>query len=381
MQSNRAHGLLMVVFALFLSGLACNIPRDSVDVIDKSLRPDGSQDPESEEMLDELRYKVEDFLYHDDEDSMGAFNEQKSNPDVLSESSSSPSQPGSSSKDGLLKPVGFVNYGTIDAVVRPWTWVPPGSDVRDTPVSASTVSSANDGIGDWPNSSRFLSLPMGTYIWCVDWEEGDIDEDGVIDYSHYFIDEPTTLDDNDSDELEFAEEVSISAPPTAAAIYAGRCGEPPVEESACTGAGIETQAHVVYMADTTNPPDIIAWAAQPGPEGIELSFGSGTTEWGHSRILWVSGDWEQATTSDPYTAIGVQVQGDRTIGWAKVLFDGVEVWQGNTATTWNDGTNNGVYVEVRCFPSGQHTIRIESLGKDGGGGGITIPVSYFGFRQ
>jgi hypothetical protein len=286
-----------------------------------------------------------------------------------------------SNADGSLKPVGFVNYGTFDATVRPWTWVPLGSDTPDVPSSASTVSSANDGIGDWPNTSRFLSVPMGTYTWCVDWEEEDKDEDGYFDYYHYITAEPTLLDENDSDELEFAEQVSISAPPAMVTIYTGRCGNPPAADSACTGAGIKTQAHVIYMADTATPPDIIAWAAQPGPEGIDLSFGSGTTEWGHSRILWVAGDWEQATTRDPYSAIGVQVQGDRTIGWARVLFDGVEVWQGNTATTWNDGTNNGVYVEVRCFPPGEHTIRIEALGKDGGGGGITVPVSYFGFRQ
>jgi hypothetical protein len=222
---------------------------------------------------------------------------------------------------------------------------------------------------------------MGTYTWCIDWEEGDKDEDGQFDYYHYFDTTPVLLDENDSDDLDFAESVDIAAPPSTAQIFRGRCGQPVVEETACTGEGIETQAHVIYMNDTSNPPDVVAWAGVTGPAGINLSFSGGTTVWGTGRILWVAGDWVEATTSTAFRAIGVQVQGDRTIGWAKVLFDGVEVWQGNTATTWNDGTNNGVYVEVRCFSPGQHTIRIESLGMDGGGGGRTVPVSYFGFRK
>ncbi len=306
--------------------------------------------------------------------------------DISAEPGSDPGSAGGEDTSGTgssgdLKPVGFINHGSFDAVVLPWTYVPLESDLQKTPVSASTVSSSIDSGGTWPNTSRFLSLPMGTYTWCIDWEEGDQDEDGQFDYYHYFDTNPVLLDENDSDELEFAESVDIAAPPSTAQIFEGRCGQPVVAENTCTGEGIETQAHVIYMNNTSNPPDIVAWAGEAGPEGITLSFGGGTTTWGTSRILWVAGDWVEATTSNPYKALGVQVQGDRTIGWARVLFDGVEVWQGNTATTWNDGTNNGVYVEVRCFSPGQHILRIEALGIDGGGGGITIPVSYFGFRQ
>jgi len=280
-----------------------------------------------------------------------------------------------------LKPVGFVNYGTINATVRPWTYVPLGTNEPQTPApAASTVSSAQGMGGNWPNSSRFISVPLGTYTWCIDWEEEDQDGDGYFDYYHYFETEPTLLDENDSDDLELAEEVSISAPPANAPIYEGKCGEPEVEAS-CYGRTTYMQSYVVLMKDTSNPPDEILLASgETSLENVKLSFSSGTTTWGSSRIMWVAGVWVEVSTSAPYNAMGVQVHGDRTIGWARVLFDGNEVWRGNTATTWNDGTNNGVYVEMRCFPPGLHTLRIESLGIDGGGGGITVPVSYFGFR-
>ncbi len=89
------------------------------------------------------------------------------------------------------------------------------------PSGASTVSVVNDGVGDWPNTSRFISVPMGAYSWCIDWEEGDVDDDGIIDYFHYIQDDPTILDENDSDDLESAEEVAISAPPSSGSIFEG----------------------------------------------------------------------------------------------------------------------------------------------------------------
>ena len=130
------------------------------------------------------------------------------------------------SNDLPLKPVGFVNYGTVNATVRPWTYVPLGASQPQTPAPAvSTVSSAQDMGGDWPNSSRFISVPLGTYTWCIEWEEADQDGDGYFDTYHYFEEGQTLLDENDSDDLEFAEEVAISAPPTNMPIYEGKCGE------------------------------------------------------------------------------------------------------------------------------------------------------------
>jgi len=98
-------------------------------------------------------------------------------------------------------------------------------------------------------------------------------------------------------------------------------------------------------------------------------------------ILWQENDWVEVTTSDPYQAIGVQVHGDQTIGWARVLFDGDEIWRGDTSSHTIAEGRYGVYVEVRCFPAGSHTLRIEGLGIRGSGEGSSIPVSYFGFRE
>lgn len=142
----------------------------------------------------------------------------------------SPAIPGPGMSEGSndlpLKPVGFVNYGTINATVHPWTYVPLGGSQPQTPApTASTVSSAQGMGGDWPNSSRFISVPLGTYTWCIEWEEEDQDGDGYFDYYHYFEERQTLLDENDSDDLELAEEVAIIAPPSAAPIYGGKCGE------------------------------------------------------------------------------------------------------------------------------------------------------------
>ena len=293
-------------------------------------------------------------------------------------------QDGSRGADyGPLIPVGFVNYGEFDATVRAHTFLPLGRTEPATPPGASTVSSANDGGGDWPNSSRFISVPMGAYSWCVDWEEGDIDEDGQIDYFHYIQDDPMILDERDSDDLESAEEVAISAPPSSGAVYEGKCKENLVVDS-CIELNSEVNVYSLYVMEQGNPPEIKVaanTAEQSPPGGIEVSSGGVSTGYGTGMILWQEGDWVEATSSDSYQAVGVQVHGDQTIGWARALFDGQEIWRGDTSTYTIAEGRYGVYVEVRCFPAGKHTLRIEGLGQEGSGGGRTIPVSYFGFRE
>ena len=284
---------------------------------------------------------------------------------------------------GPLRPVGFVNHGVRNAVVRAWTWLPTGANEPAPPSRASTVSAAPDTPGLWPNSSRFLSLPLGTYTWCIDWEMPDEDEDGYFDYYHFIDERPVTLTEDDPVELDLARQVDITVPPNAAPIYPGKCAEH-VQATACNSGNVETITHSVYALEGQDPPELYANANQaeyPSPPGITVQYGDGTTAWGINRILWANGDWAAATTTEPFKAIGVQVHGDHTIGWARVMFDGSEVWRGNAAgSTIADG-RYGVYVEVRCFGPGQHTIRIEALGLDGGGGGRSIPVSYFGFRR
>ncbi len=233
---------------------------------------------------------------------------------------------------------------------------------------------------------------MGAYSWCIDWETGeDLDEDGYFDYFHYFQDDPTILDENDSDVLESAEEVMISAPPSAGAIFKGKCKSAPLDSS-CAGKSQSVQLYTspgwVISADTR--PEVIAHANSGDfspPEGIKISAGGGYAlqkAW----ILYEAGHYLEATTSGDYTAIGVQPHGESIIGWARVLFDGVEVWRGDTSSYWHDGEAylHAVYVEVRCFPPGEHTLRIEALGIEGSGGAAgsggrtDVPIAYFGFR-
>ncbi len=285
--------------------------------------------------------------------------------------------------DGILKPVGFVNHGIRDAAVRAWTWIPAGATEPKEPPIASTVSTASTSPGLWPNPSRFISVPLGTYTWCIDWEEGDLDQDGKFDYFHYIDDRLFTLSETDPDDLDLARQVDISAPAMIGDVFDGKCADHP-KESACTTGGVETGIHSEYALEANNPPETYAnanTAEYPSPPGIKVSFGAGTTAWGINRIMWTAGDWIEATTGDPYSAIGIQVHGDQTIGWARVLFDNVEIWRGDTsASTIADG-RYGVYVEARCFSPGQHTIRLEALGMDGSGGGRSVPVSYIGFRD
>jgi len=284
--------------------------------------------------------------------------------------------------EGDLKPVGFVNYGEFDATVRAHTFIPLGATDPASPTEASTVSSAKSGSGTWPNTSRFISLPMGTYSWCIDWEEGDLDEDGQMDYFHYIEEGPTLLDHNDSDDLDFAEEVAISAPPATAPVSAGKC---PVSDNSCDGQGMETRIYSSpgWVNSSVYQPEIQAPANYfdfPSPEGITLTNGGGHQF--QQAIILTGGQYLEATTSNPYSAMGVQPHGESTIGWARVLFDGVEVWRGDTSSYWHDAEAyvHAVYIEVRCFPPGTHTMRIEALGIAGSGGGMTVPIAFFGFR-
>jgi hypothetical protein len=314
----------------------------------------------------------------------------------LADESSAPAPTGgesTSSTSGDLKPVGFVNYGEFDAVVMPYTYIPLGETNQVSPAQTSTVSSANDGVGDWPNTSRYLTLPMGTYSWCIDWEEGDLDEDGEIDYFHYIQNGPTVLDEEDSDELDFAEEVAISAPPSAGAVYEGRCEPAPINDS-CAGQSQHLQVYTApgWLPGTEFMPEVYAWANTaefpPNEEGITVTAAGG---YGFQKawIMYQAGEYMEATFSGPYTAAGVQPHGDYIIGWARVTFDGVEVWRGDTSAYYHDaeGYMHAVYIEVRCFPPGTHTLRIECLGEIGSGGAkgsggkTDVPIAFFGFRK
>ena len=290
------------------------------------------------------------------------------------------------------KPVGFVNYGIFDATVRAATYTPLGAlEPQISPPPASTVSTAKPPSGIWPNTSRFITVPLGSYTWCIDWEEGDVDEDGSFDYYHYYTEEPTLLDYDDSDELDFAEEVAISAPPDKAPIYEGKCGREDVEVN-CYGKTTFVQSFIRHVnQEPVYTMDVHASANtsyRSAPEGISISV-SGSAGQYYDNVILYEGDWIEATTSDSYSAIGVQIFGDMTIGYATVYFDGNQIWSGDTSECVIDPNENnglgwyGVYVEVLCFPPGTHTIRVEAGQEKEGVGGWRggVPVNLFGFRR
>ncbi|KAA3643850.1 MAG: hypothetical protein DWQ07_17190 [Chloroflexi bacterium] len=127
-------------------------------------------------------------------------------------------------------------------------------------------------------------------------------------------------------------------------------------------------------------PDVIANANSddiPSPTGIEVRHDHESIPYGLNRVLWGEGSWVEAVTSNAYESIGVQIFGDYTIGWARLLFDGEEVWRGNTAEIWNEFGRFGGYIEVSGFSPGEHVLRVESLGFDF----HPVTVAFFGFSQ
>jgi hypothetical protein len=103
-----------------------------------------------------------------------------------------------------------------------------GAQEPAPPPSVSTISTEPGAPGLWPNPSRFLSLPLGTYTWCIQWDEGDQDGDGNIDYFYFIDDQAITLTEDDNDELDLAREVNFTAPPGAGTeTFSGTCDEAP----------------------------------------------------------------------------------------------------------------------------------------------------------
>jgi len=128
------------------------------------------------------------------------------------------------------------------------------------------------------------------------------------------------------------------------------------------------------------PPDRFAVANKenvPSPEGIEIQYHDQSIPFGTHRVLWWSGDWIEATTDLPFTSIGVQFWGSGYLGWARVLFDGTEVWRGLTTALGKKHAYFGGYIEISGFDHGRHTIRVESLGFDY----HPIKVAAFGFSN
>ena len=128
------------------------------------------------------------------------------------------------------------------------------------------------------------------------------------------------------------------------------------------------------------PPEVYVianTADREPPQGIQVSYAENAVGYGLHRILWWDGDWIEARTDLPFTHMGVQIMGEAQIGWARLLFDGIEVWRGDTAAIWERYGRHGGYIEVSGFEPGLHTIRVESLGFDY----RPVTIAGFGFSR
>jgi formylglycine-generating enzyme required for sulfatase activity len=169
---------------------------------------------------------------------------------------------------------------------------------------------------------------------------------------------------------------------TTTATAAPECREFPDIPAASTPTDLPVTV-TVHQGDSRffeKPPDIIAFANsvdRASREGIEISYQPESIPFGLNRVLWWDGDWIEASTDRPFTALGVQFLGAHQTGWARVLFDGVEVWRGNTTAIWSKYGRHGGYIEISGFEPGPHTLRAESLGFDY----HPVPVASFGFSE
>jgi hypothetical protein len=126
----------------------------------------------------------------------------------------------------------------------------------------------------------------------------------------------------------------------------------------------------VYGGDSRffeRPPEVVAianTADRPPPDGIRIRYADESVAYGLQRILWWGGDWIEAQTDLPFASMGVQILGEAQIGWARLLFDEVEVWRGDTAAIWQEHGRHGGYVELTGFQPGAHVLRLESLDFD-----------------
>jgi len=144
--------------------------------------------------------------------------------------------------------------------------------------------------------------------------------------------------------------------------------------------GLTVNVHRADVRLTVPSPEVFVNASgtdRTAPEGVRFSYSDDSLLYGTNRVLWTDDDWVEVVTDMPFTSIGVQFRGDSVIGWARVLFDGNEVWQGDTSKIWSKEKIHGGYVEVSGFESGEHTLRVERLSVDS----RPVIVAFFGFNR
>jgi hypothetical protein len=152
----------------------------------------------------------------------------------------------------------------------------------------------------------------------------------------------------------------------------------PPATAAPSNLDVKVIVHSGYVRKFAKQPDVYVDANREEklpPEGFFLNHSDDSISYGLNRVLWGEGSFVEVTTELPFQAMGVQIYGDYTIGWARVLFDEQEIWHGDTAAIWAYQGRNGGYVEVSGFGPSSHTLRIESMGFDY----HPVTVAFFGF--
>jgi hypothetical protein len=154
--------------------------------------------------------------------------------------------------------------------------------------------------------------------------------------------------------------------------------EPITIPSLPDGLNVTVHQADVRLSDPT--PDKLVNANgldQSLPDGVHLSYSDDSMLYGTNRVLWKDDDWAEITTDAPFASIGVQFRGSYVIGWARVLFDGEEIWRGDTTKIWAEKKVHGGYIEISGFEPGEHTLRVERLEIDS----RPVIVSFFGFHK
>ncbi|MGH2619222.1 MAG: hypothetical protein ACRDHG_01455 [Anaerolineales bacterium] len=160
------------------------------------------------------------------------------------------------------------------------------------------------------------------------------------------------------------------------------CAENPVIpiQEASADLAVDISVHPGDSHHFAKPPDAFALANSENigpPPGIQVSYDAESIAFGTTRVLWWGGDWIEATTEVDFSAMGVQFWGAPQSGWARILFDGVEVWRGLTSSLGSEQLQYGGYIEISGFQPERHTIRAESLGFDY----HPLTVASFGFSR
>ena len=114
------------------------------------------------------------------------------------------------------RPVAFKNTGTIPATVKVQSYQPPDGYTGNFPTGSTVVSPGG-------NSSGYLELPLGRYVFCYDWDLGkDADGDGYTDYQHASSSQFTVIQ-NHSTDVNNAVVFTLSAPSSSPS--KGRCDQ------------------------------------------------------------------------------------------------------------------------------------------------------------